>query len=46
MFPIIDIGPIAIQADGLVLLVSIFIGLWLTGKFAVKIGTAGEVIEN
>ena len=46
MFPIINIGPIAIQAAGLILLLSLFIGLLLVGQFAKTIGTAGEVIEN
>jgi len=46
MFPIINIGPIAIQAPGIILLLSLFIGFWFVSKFARKIGTAGEVIEN
>lgn len=46
MFPIINLGPAAIQAAGLILLLSLWIGTWLTGKFADKLGTNGEVIEN
>lgn len=46
MFPIINLGPFAIQAAGLFLLVSVWLGLWLTKKFAVSLGTNGEVIEN
>lgn len=46
MFPIINIGPFAIQAAGLILLISLFIGTWLTGKFALSLGTNAEVIEN
>lgn len=46
MFPIIDLGPFAIQASGLSLLISLVIGFWLTSKFAINLGTAGDVIEN
>ncbi len=46
MFPIINIGPLAIQADGLILLVSVFIGLWVMGIFARNLGTAGNKLEN
>jgi len=46
MFPIINIGPLAIQAAGFFLLLSLFIGLWLTGIFAKNLGTNGDVIEN
>ena len=46
MFPIINVGPVAIQAAGLILLISLWIGIWLSGIFAKRIGTNGEVIEN
>lgn len=46
MFPIIEIGPLAVQAAGLIMILSIWIGLWLTGKFAKSLGTNGEVLEN
>jgi 2-amino-4-hydroxy-6-hydroxymethyldihydropteridine diphosphokinase len=46
MFPVIDLGPFAIQASGLSLLLSLLIGFWLTGLFAKNLGTAGDVIEN
>lgn len=46
MFPIIEIGPLAVQASGLLLILSIWIGLWITGKFAESLGTNGEVLEN
>lgn len=46
MFPIINIGPLAIQAGGFILVLSLFIGLWVTGIFSKNIGTNGEVIEN
>ena len=46
MFPIIDIGPLAIQAAGLILLLSLWVGIWLTGKFSVNLGTNGDVIES
>lgn len=46
MFPIINIGPLAIQAAGFILILSLIIGLWITGIFSKNLGTNGEVIEN
>ncbi len=46
MFPIIEIGPLAVQAAGLILILSIWVGLWITGKFAKSLGTNGDVLEN
>ena len=46
MIPIINIGPLAIQAAGFVLLLSFFIGSWLTRRFAQNLGTNVDVIEN
>ncbi len=46
MFPIINIGPLAIQAASFILLLSFFIGSFLTGKFSTNIGTHTEAIEN
>jgi 2-amino-4-hydroxy-6-hydroxymethyldihydropteridine diphosphokinase len=46
MFPVIDLGPIAIQAPGLILIISFFLGTWLVGKFATALGTNGDAIEN
>lgn len=46
MFPIINIGPLAIQASGFILLLSVFIGFWLSGKYAKNLGTNGDAIEN
>ncbi len=46
MFPIINIGPIALQAAGFILLLSLIIGMWLTRKFSEKLGTNGDIIEN
>ena len=46
MFPIINIGPLAIQAAGFILLLSLFIGIWVTGILAKNIGTNGDAIEN
>jgi len=46
MFPVIDLGPLALQAAGLLLILSIWLGLLLTGKFATHLGTNGDVIEN
>lgn len=46
MFPIINIGPLAIQATGLILLLSFFIGSWLGARFSAGLGTNTDVIEN
>jgi 2-amino-4-hydroxy-6-hydroxymethyldihydropteridine diphosphokinase len=46
MFPVIDIGPLAIQSAGLILLLGFFFGTWLTTYFAKNLGTNGTVIEN
>ena len=46
MFPVINIGPAAVQAAGLILLLSFMIGTWLTDRFSQKIGTNDEAIDN
>ena len=46
MFPVIDLGPVALQAAGLLLILSVWLGLSLTGKFAAHLGTNGDAIEN
>lgn len=46
MFPIINVGPFAIQASGFILIAALFVGLWITGYFSKNLGTNGELIEN
>jgi len=46
MFPIINIGPLAVLAAGLILLLSFFIGSWLAARFSAGLGTNTEVLEN
>lgn len=46
MIPIIEIGPLAIQAAGFFILISFAVGTWLTGKFSESIGSNSESIEN
>jgi phosphatidylglycerol---prolipoprotein diacylglyceryl transferase len=46
MFPIINIGPLAIQAAGLILLLSFFFGSWLAARFSAGLDTNTDVIEN
>ena len=46
MFPIINIGPLAVLAAGLILLLSFFIGSWLAARFSAGLGTNTDVIEN
>jgi phosphatidylglycerol---prolipoprotein diacylglyceryl transferase len=46
MFPVIDLGPFVIQAPGLILFISLWMGFWLMGKFSDALGTNGEALEN
>lgn len=46
MIPIIEIGPLAIQAAGFFIFISFAVGTWLTAKFAESLGTNSESIEN
>ena len=46
MFPIINIGPLAIQAGGFIFLLSFLIGSWLSARFSIKLGTHTDAIEN
>ena len=46
MFPILEIGPLAIQSVGFFLLMSITVGFLLSSKFSEKLGTYNENIEN
>ena len=46
MFPVIDLGPFAIQAPGLILILSFLFGSWLVGRLARALGTNGDAIEN
>ena len=46
MFPVINIGPAAVQAAGLILLLSFMIGTWLTDRFSQKIGAHDDAIDN
>lgn len=46
MFPVIDLGPLALQAAGLILILSLWSGIWLMGVFSNFLGTHTEKIEN
>ncbi|MFN2303817.1 MAG: prolipoprotein diacylglyceryl transferase, partial [Anaerolineales bacterium] len=46
MFPMINIGPLAIQSGGLILLLSIWIGIWISDRFSKNLGTSSDNIEN
>jgi phosphatidylglycerol---prolipoprotein diacylglyceryl transferase len=46
MFPIIHLGPLAVQAAGLFLLASIWIGMTLTEKRAVNYGLKSDSLDN
>jgi phosphatidylglycerol---prolipoprotein diacylglyceryl transferase len=46
MFPIIQIGPLAIQAPGLILLTGVWIGLSLAEKFAPRFSIEKSIVYN
>ncbi len=46
MFPIINIGPLALQAGGFIFLICFFIGTWMTSRLSLSIGTHTDAIEN
>ncbi len=46
MFPIINLGPLAVQAAGFFLLLGVFFGTWLTSKLATGIGANADAIET
>ncbi len=46
MFPILEIGPLAIKADGFFLVIGLMTGLWLTKHIAKNLNTDGDTIEN
>lgn len=46
MFPILQLGPLAIQTPGLFLLVSVWVGLSLAGKRSAQHGIHAEVLDN
>lgn len=46
MFPIINIGPAAVQAPGLILLLSVWLGLTLAEREAKKQGDASEALSG
>lgn len=46
MFPVIDLGPIALQSAGLLLLLSLWVGIWLSGKLGKNLGTQTDAIES
>jgi prolipoprotein diacylglyceryltransferase len=46
MFPILQIGPLALQAPGLMLLLALWLGINLLERFAPKRGISAEVIYN
>jgi len=46
MFPVIDLGPFALQAAGLILIFSLWIGIWLMGVFSNSLGSNTDKIEN
>ena len=46
MFPVIDLGPFAIQAPGLILILAFLLGTWLISRLSQALGTNGDAIEN
>ena len=46
MLPVLQIGPLAIQTFGLVLLLSLWSGIWLAEKFANKFQISSEILDK
>lgn len=46
MFPILHIGPLAVQTPGLFLLLGIWVGLTLAGKRAAALGLKSDSLDN
>ena len=46
MLPVLQIGPLAIQTFGLVLLLSLWSGIWLAEKFANKFHIPAELLDK
>lgn len=46
MFPLLQLGPLAIQTPGLFLLVSVWVGLSLAGKRSAQHGIYAEALDN
>ena len=46
MLPIIQIGPLAIQTTGLIILLSIWLGISLAEKFAIQRGITTNILDN
>jgi prolipoprotein diacylglyceryltransferase len=46
MFPIINIGPLAIQAPGLIILMGIYLSFMALEKYSAKFNLSSEIISN
>lgn len=46
MFPILQLGPLAIQIPGLLLLLGVWVGLWLAEKEAIRLNLSADAIYN
>jgi prolipoprotein diacylglyceryltransferase len=46
MFPILHIGPAAIQAPGLILLLGVFVGSWVAERYASRHGVSADKLSN
>ncbi len=46
MFPVIQVGPLAIQAAGLFVIVAVYVGVMLSSRRADQAGVKAETLEN
>ena len=46
MFPVLQIGPLALPVPGLALLIGVWIGLWLAEIEAARLGIGPETVYN
>lgn len=46
MFPIINIGPLAIQTPGLILIIGLWTGLWIAEKYLSDTGISSNTFNN
>lgn len=46
MFPVLQIGPLSLQAPGLVLLLGLWLGLTLAERLAPRFGVNGDTLYN